>query len=53
MKRFNDRITIIVPDIADMASKARADAPVAAVRYASERIGESPLLLPTRRRRRK
>ena len=51
MKRFSDRITIVVPDFVDMASKAGVDAPLPAVKYASDRIGESPLLAPTRRRR--
>jgi serine/threonine-protein kinase HipA len=51
MKRFDDRITIVVPDFVGMASKAGVDAPVPPVRYASERIGESPLLAPARRRR--
>lgn len=51
MRRFADRLTIPVPDFTEAASNAGVPPPAPPVKYAVERIGESQLLAPKRRKR--
>lgn len=51
MKRFSDRLTFAVPDFVEAAAHADVQLPAPPVKYAPERIGESPLLSPKRRKR--
>lgn len=51
MKRFDERVTVAIPNFVDAALAAGVEEPAPAVKYAAERIGESQLLAPKRRRR--
>jgi serine/threonine-protein kinase HipA len=50
MKRFGDRRMITVPDFVKAAGDAGVQPPAPPVKYGAERIGESPLLAPKRRK---
>lgn len=51
MKRLANRLTVVVPDFVDAAVDAGLERPVAPLKYALKRIGESELLAPRGKRR--
>lgn len=51
MKRLANRLTVVVPDFVEAAVDAGLERPVAPLKYAPKRIGESELLAPRGKRR--
>jgi len=51
MKRLTNRRTVVVPDFLDAAVDAGLERPVAPLKYAAKRLGESALLAPRNKRR--
>ena len=51
MTRLTNRLTVVITDFMDAAISAGLDRPVAPLKYAFQRIGESELTIPRVNRR--